>query len=335
MASAIRGGGADAAATALALYQWLLANGSAEPEEIAAQLGLPEEEAEAGWQELNALGLVRQSWHHGKIDSVEPDTALIRLLNRQRDTLRAQSEELAAIVQSADTLIERYRPVVSHEPAEVEVEVLSGHARRREFVRDFDATVTEIVSSMHPGPLPPPEYMENSLDSDRAFIEKNIRVRALYGQSVNSGPRQRKYLTDLAALGAEVRLIPQVPFDLLVADEHTALTRADPSDPDGPAVVIRGPALVRSYLAMYEDCWLRSVPFTTKIAPSEDTGRELTEQHRTTLRLLANGLTDERIARKLGVSLRTVSRLVSEVMRYLEAESRFQAGVLAAANDLI
>ncbi|BBB00055.1 putative erythropoiesis-stimulating protein [Actinacidiphila reveromycinica] len=335
MASTTRGGGADAAATAFALYQWLLGNGSAEPEAVAAQLDLSAQDAEAGWQELRSLGLVRPSWHPGKIDSVEPDTALIRLLNRQRDTLHAQSAELAAIVQAADTLIEQYRPVVSHEPAEVEVEVLSGTARRREFVRDFDATVTEVVSSMHPGPLPPPELLEHSLDSDRAFIEKNIRVRALYGQSVNSGPRQRKYLTDLAAAGAEVRLIPQVPFDLLVADGHTALTRADPSDPDGPAVVIRGPVLVRSYLAMYEDCWLRAVPHSMKVTPGEDAGRELTEQHRTTLRLLANGLTDERIARKLGVSLRTVSRLVSEVMRYLEAESRFQAGVLAATNDLI
>ena len=120
-----------------------------------------------------------------------------------------------------------------------------------------------------------------------------------------------------------------------MADEHSALVLADPSDPVGPAVVIRGSALVRSYLAMFEDCWLRSVPFAGKAAAGEDGERELTEQHRTTLRLLANGLTDERIARKLGVSLRTVSRLVSEVMRYLEAESRFQAGVLAAANDLI
>jgi DNA-binding NarL/FixJ family response regulator len=324
----------DAAGIGFALYQWLLNNGSAEPEKIADQLGLSAREAAAGWHELTELGLIGSSWRHGVVESVEPDTALIRLLNRQRDTLRTQSEELTAIAEAADTLIERYRPVVTREPAEVEVEVLTGHARRREFVRDFDATVREVVCSLHTGPLPPPELLEKSLNSDRAFIEKNIRVRAVYGQSVNSGPRQRKYLTDLAALGAEVRLIPQVPFDLLVADEHSALMAADPSDPIGPAVVIRGPALVRSYLAMFEDCWLRSVPFTAKVVPGDD-GGELTEQHRTTLRLLANGLTDERIARKLGVSLRTVSRLVSEVMRYLEAESRFQAGVLAATHDLI
>jgi DNA-binding NarL/FixJ family response regulator len=30
-----------------------------------------------------------------------------------------------------------------------------------------------------------------------------------------------------------------------------------------------------------------------------------------------------------------VSRLVSEIMRYLQADSRFQAGVLAASHGLI
>ncbi|WP_335977166.1 MULTISPECIES: helix-turn-helix transcriptional regulator [Streptomycetaceae] len=335
MAGTARRGDADAAAIGLAIYRALLASGSSEREKVNESLGLTLEEAAAGWQELDELGLVRPSWRPGKMDSVEPDTAIMSLLAKQRDTLVAQRDELTSVVKAAETLMERYRPMVTREPADVEVEVLSGPARRREFVRDFGATVSEVVSSMHPGPLPPPEFLESSLDSDRAFIEKNIRVRAIYGQSVNSGPRQRKYLTDLAALGAEVRLIPQVPFDLLVADEHTALTRAEPSDPDGPAVVIRGPVLVRCYLAMYEDCWLRAVPYSSRGQTGQDDNSELTEQHRTTLRLLANGLTDERIARKLGVSLRTVSRLVSEVMRYLDAESRFQAGVLAATNDLI
>ncbi|SEF88062.1 regulatory protein, luxR family [Actinacidiphila yanglinensis] len=335
MAGAARHGDLDAAGIGLAIYRELLTNGSSEREKVDASLGLTQEESTAGWHELDGLGLIRPSWRTGKMETVEPDTALIGLLARQRATLLAQRDGLTALAEAAETLMERYRPMVTREPGEVEVEVLTGAARRREFVRDFTVTVTEVISSMHPGPLPPPEFLETSLKTDRALIERNIRVRAIYGQSVNSGPRQRKYLTDLAALGAEVRLIPQVPFDLLVADEHSALTPTDPTDPEGPAVVIRGQTLIRSYLAMYEDCWLRSVPITAKPSNGQDDESELTEQHRTTLRLLANGLTDERIARTLGVSLRTVSRLVSEVMRYLDAESRFQAGVLAAANDLI
>ncbi|MFE4605468.1 LuxR C-terminal-related transcriptional regulator, partial [Kitasatospora indigofera] len=53
-------------------------------------------------------------------------------------------------------------------------------------------------------------------------------------------------------------------------------------------------------------------------------------RHHEVLRLLAAGLTDAAISRKLEVSERTVRRLVAELIADLGAESRFQAGVHAA-----
>ncbi|SFF35910.1 regulatory protein, luxR family [Actinacidiphila alni] len=335
MAGVVRGGGADAEDIGLALYQTLRTNGSIAPEKAAAGIGLTEAEARAGWAELDELGLIRPGRVPEEVDSVEPDTALIGLLARQREALRAQRDELSAIVRAAESLMERYRPAVLRDAAEIEVELLIGDNRKRQSIGDFNARITESTGSMHPGPLPPAEVLVHSLAADSALIERGIKVRAVYGQSINSAPRQRKYLTELSATGVEVRLAPQVPFDLLIADSHSALVSANPDNPSGPAVIVRGAALVRSYLALYEDCWLRAVPYSAKSAGTFEADGELTEQHRTTMRLLANGLTDERIARKLGVSLRTVSRLVSEIMRYLQADSRFQAGVLAAAHGLI
>jgi DNA-binding NarL/FixJ family response regulator len=335
VANSVRGGGPNAADIGLALYQALRSSGPAAPAKAAAALGLTEAEAEAGWRELTDLGLIRPGETANVVDAVEPDTALIELLARQRASLRRQRDELTFMVSAAESLMERYRPAVLRENAEIEVELVSREHRRRQFLRDFDATITEVASSMHPGPLPTSDVLAASLTADSALVARGIKVRAIYGQSINSAPRQRKYLSDLTAAGVEVRLASQVPFDLLMADTHSALVLSNPDEPAGPAVAIRGPALVRSYVAMYEDCWLRSAPYTPYMSNGLDAENELTEQHRTTMRLLANGLTDERIARKLGVSLRTVSRLVSEIMRYLEADSRFQAGVLAAAHGLI
>jgi DNA-binding NarL/FixJ family response regulator len=61
----------------------------------------------------------------------------------------------------------------------------------------------------------------------------------------------------------------------------------------------------------------------------------LAEQERALLELLVNGETDERVARKLGVSIRTVGRMTSELMRRLGAQSRFQAGALAVSSGWI
>lgn len=325
----------DAGEIGLALYQALRSHGSSVPAKTTATVGLTDAEAEAGWAQLWELGLIRSGRVPEEVDPIEPDTALLGLLARQQESLRTQREELSHMLRAAESLMERYRPTVLRESPEIEVELVTSDERKRQTLAEFNASISRSTGSMHPGPLPTSEVLAHSIRADEELVERGIKVRAIYSQSVDSAPRQRKYLAQLSATGVEVRLAPQVPFDLLIADAHTAFLTANPENPSEAAIVVRGAALLRSYIALYEDCWLRSVPYSAQVVSTFDPNGELTEQHRTTMRLLANGLTDERIARKLGVSLRTVSRLVSEVMRYLQADSRFQAGVLAATHGLI
>lgn len=70
---------------------------------------------------------------------------------------------------------------------------------------------------------------------------------------------------------------------------------------------------------------------TAGITESEPAGA-LTEDERRILSLLAVGLSDEAIARQLGIGLRTVQRRVQALLVRLGAGSRFQAGVLAAGR---
>ncbi|WP_223268058.1 helix-turn-helix domain-containing protein [Streptosporangium nondiastaticum] len=55
----------------------------------------------------------------------------------------------------------------------------------------------------------------------------------------------------------------------------------------------------------------------------------LAGQEEATVRLLAEGRTDEAIAKRLGVSRRTARRIATGLMERLGARSRFQVGVLA------
>lgn len=335
MANSARNGGPDAGDVGLALYQVLRRYGSSVPAKATAAVGLTEAEAAPGWAELWDLGLIRPGRMPDEVDPIGPDTALLGLLARQREELRHQREALSELLDAAESLMERYRPTVQQESEKIKVRFAGSDELKRQILAEFNASITASTSSMHPGPLPSSEVLAQSITADKELIDRGIKVRAIYGQSVDSAPRQRKYLAQLSATGVEVRLAPQLPFDLLLADSHTALLTANPENPSEAMVVVGGTTLIRSYVALFEDCWLRSVPYSPQAAAPLEQEGELTEQHRTTMRLLANGLTDERIARKLGVSLRTVSRLVSEIMRYLQADSRFQAGVLAVTHGLV
>jgi DNA-binding NarL/FixJ family response regulator len=53
------------------------------------------------------------------------------------------------------------------------------------------------------------------------------------------------------------------------------------------------------------------------------------------LHLLADGYTDERIARRMGVSTRTVVRVVAQLQDDLGAKSRFQLALAAQRAGLI
>lgn len=55
----------------------------------------------------------------------------------------------------------------------------------------------------------------------------------------------------------------------------------------------------------------------------------------TVIRLLEQGCTDDAVARRLGLSDRTVRRMTASLMSKLGARSRFEAGVRAAQLGLV
>lgn len=61
---------------------------------------------------------------------------------------------------------------------------------------------------------------------------------------------------------------------------------------------------------------------------------QLSREHIELLRVLVTGATDEQAADALGISRRTLGRRLREVMDLLGADSRFQAGYLAACRGL-
>ena len=157
------------------------------------------------------------------------------------------------------------------------------------------------------------------------------------------GPAEVSLLRDAADRGAVVRLLVSdpsgvgrhagvtvrtaaaPPAGLVILDRSRALVTAGNSavETDGntaaQTVLVTDRAVVGLLCALFERIWA-------------DAGRlsdGLTDQQSATLRLLANGYTDEAIAKRLGVSARTVRRMVTGLMTRLGARGRFQAGARA------
>lgn len=125
-------------------------------------------------------------------------------------------------------------------------------------------------------------------------------------------------------LRLEVRVFPS-PSQFVVYDQTAAVLREEPrgAEPLERHTLTRRAAVVEPLRRLFELQWAAGIPWAEfeKGAPG-------------ILRLLALGWTDARIASALGVSVRTVSRRVSEVMVAAGVQSRFELGMRYALQQL-
>ncbi len=130
----------------------------------------------------------------------------------------------------------------------------------------------------------------------------------------------------VAARSAGCRILRDVPLELVVVDRRTALLQI------GPEVVVElGPSgLLDALLRLFELLWQQASP----LSPDTSEG-PLSYEDRQLLALAAAGLTDQAIARRLGVAQRTVERRMQRILRALDATTRFQAGLRAGQRGLL
>jgi DNA-binding CsgD family transcriptional regulator len=313
---------------ALAVYHALRAHGGLPRTGVARAAELDAEQTRRGLDRLLELGLVQATG--GVLQPVEPDTALIRTVDAYRTGAVRRAADAAALQRLADSLLTVYRPVVGRDAARVEVEYISDRHRKDRTRQYLVAGARETCDSVHPGPLPPVRVLEEALRFDRSMVERGVRVREVYPRSITGVPRYASFLRQLSETGAQVRLLDHVAYDMMLVDRLAACLPADPDRPSGARLLVRGSALVKLHAATFDDCWLRAVPYAEHTANPPRTA--LTPQERVVVKLMAGGLSDDQIARRMGIHRRTVQRAIAKLMERLGAASRFEAGLLLAQD---
>ncbi|MEV5882467.1 LuxR C-terminal-related transcriptional regulator [Streptomyces sp. NPDC052020] len=165
------------------------------------------------------------------------------------------------------------------------------------------------------------------------LVRNGAQVRVLYVADVARDPAQAEDLRRMAATGAQMRALPHLPVWMAVADRNLAIVPSDSGIGDSSAAVLHGRPLVRAHQAFFDQVWVSCAPPDGRVGTAGPSGPD--EREREALALLAEGLTDEAISRRTGLSVRTVRRTVAGMMSRMGAQSRFQAGVEAARRQWI
>jgi DNA-binding CsgD family transcriptional regulator len=316
-----------------AVYRTMLEEPRVVVVEIGGRLGWPVQRVRDALDELARLSLLRPSWEDpGALRLVSPEVGLASLLARREAELMERQQQFAASRAAVAAVVADYadlRPSRQHP----DIEQLAGLDSVRAWLEETaHSGVSEVLAFATGGALTR-ENMDASKPLDQEALERGTVMRTIYLGSVRNHPSTLAYLRWMVDEGAHVRTVATLPLRMTIFDRRQALIPVNPEHSEVGAVVQRGQGMVAALCALFEQIWQAASPLGQDKRRDDEEG--LTGQERAIMTLLAQGWTDDVIARKLGVSVRTSRRITAELTQRLGARSRFQAGARAVERGWI
>ena len=297
----------------------------ADTAQLAEQLGLDTSEVSDALEELSHLTLLRPGVAPTQhLHPISIERAIHTLIRRQQEQLKIQSRSLTTLQSSMKELLAS-RPEREDGFGHADVETITGPEPIQSLIERLILRATESAWSSIPGRPIPPQMLEIARPFDEELSQRGVAGRSLYQNSVLADRRNLDYARWLSGLGIEIRSTPVIPIRMIIVDRSVGVILYPQPQVAPEMFVVREPALLVPLIELYEMSWAAAKPIDGP-EPEETSAKEPTQQEVALLRLLASGSTDEAAAKKLGVSVRTVRRIMADLMDQLEASSRFEAG---------
>ncbi|MBM2620383.1 helix-turn-helix transcriptional regulator [Actinoplanes sp. LDG1-06] len=327
---------------AIAAYQCVLQTGRRDNEALIRAHDVSAAAAATAFSTLETLHLIERvndtTWV-----AANPDLAIGSLVT----PMEVQSRRLAEMAEQLRTQVRTLVPLhaAHRDPTENEfATVLDGRAVNRLIEVEADRCAEEVLA-LQPGGGRPVERLAQAQKRDLGLLRRGAQLRTVYQHGSRYHLPTSGYVETLTRAGADFRTVDEIPDRMLLFDRRVCFLpmrwRTDPDDvPNGDAqpetgsgaIVIRQPSLISFLVKMFHVTWDRAEPFQPH-SPQPD---KISDQVKNAiLQLMATGAKDEVIARRLGFSVRTCRRHISEVMQSLGADSRFQAGVQAQSQMMV
>ncbi|QMU67375.1 helix-turn-helix transcriptional regulator [Streptacidiphilus sp. P02-A3a] len=323
---------------AVAAYRRLLEEGCRDDEWLSERADVPLERVDEVYRLLSSLQVVKahteRDWlavepHVAMANLVLPMEAEVRRRAAQAERLRTQLQMLVPVHESVTgTRSQQTFEIIGDEALAELLDLETGRCAQEMLLLQPDTESSLIPWERYAGRC-------------RDALRRGVGLRAVHQHGARFHLPTEGLVDTLSADGARFRTVDELPAQLVLFDRRCALllvtaewgAQAEArSEGAGVAVVVRHPAVISVLSGIFATSWDRGTPFTTR----DPRPSQVTDQvKRSILFLLASGAKDDVVARRLGLSVRTCRRHISDLMSSLGVSSRFQAGVEAGARGLV
>ncbi len=296
--------------------------GSTDEEAVQEQTGRETSEVTASLRLLREQGLIG-SGADGGVVAGKPLLTLRRAaahLHTLAGEILDESTRLQ-VLHDRTNIPERNRPDLQVLTSTVEVQ--------RAFADLLSGTEEEVLACVKPPFLATGDFAEDEHEQ----LHRGVEFRVIYDPAAIEFMGGMDQFTSTMPGGEQARVSDGIPLKMFIVDRQRALlllsddgddTAADDSGADDSgAVLVSGTGLVGALIALFETVWARAWDLTDPPPPE---GLVVDDRDRTIISALRLGATDEAIARRLGVTPRTVGRRIARLHDLTDTRTRFQLG---------
>ncbi|MFF3322775.1 LuxR C-terminal-related transcriptional regulator [Streptomyces sp. NPDC002889] len=263
--------------------------------------------------------------------AVPPEAAAFAVLGPLEDAIAGRQKELHATKAVFAAFSEIYTETRRHEQPPLTL-LTGGDLISKALEAAVNDCRNELLTAQ-PGGGRPPRVLGEALERDLRLLSRGVSQQTIYQHTVRSHQATMSYIEQITDAGAEVRTLTEVFERMIICDRKIAFIPV--SEERGIAALqIRHPALVRLLSQFFDNAWARSIP----VHPDSASVRSPTvtsDVQRAILQAVVSGETDDTIARRLGMSRRSVAEHLRKVSQRLGSSSRAQLGYLLATSGLL
>ncbi|RCG24751.1 LuxR family transcriptional regulator [Streptomyces diacarni] len=260
-----------------------------------------------------------------------------------RDTLAAADSPLKSLLQIADTLssLERYATETADQLLLSEGDAaVPGRIRHIEGYEAVRAAIGEVlwrarreILTAQPDEPRPEATLDMVSAAVRDPLARGVTMRTLFQHSARFSEPAKRYVQQVMGhRRVEVRTLPEFFERLIIVDGEVALIPG--AGHPHSAALIRDGVVVAFLAGVYDRAWVRAEQFPFRPVRAADAAREVIPDVRRAIKaLLIEGRSDKAIARRLGMSLRSVQGHIASLREQYGAEHRFQLGYRMARGE--